>query len=187
MPSKFVHLINVKCFEDLLVFLHTLIESSDLSCQERLHCVQTAFHVLSEEGDTLLTGWNSTHISPRHCSHYTQVLPDWSIGLSAAYWCRLFPEQISCLIRSLRAAGCFYPSRRSQSTVMHGIPHCGSYTHFGDFTIPLCEDLQYICLHHLKALRPSSWSWAKDLQLNFLRHRAWQQWHSVHLLSLQTP
>lgn len=34
---------------------------------------------------------------------------------------------------------------------------------FRDITIPLCEDLQHICLlgHHLRGLRPSSLSWAE--------------------------
>ncbi|KAK2118912.1 Nucleolar complex protein 3 [Saguinus oedipus] len=50
--AKFAHLINVEFFDDLLV-LHTLIESGDLSYQESLHCVQTAFHILSGQGDVL--------------------------------------------------------------------------------------------------------------------------------------
>eukprot|EP00069_Balaena_mysticetus_P013722 bmy_08230T0 len=51
--AKFAHLINVEFFDDLLVVLHSLIESGDLSYQESLHCVQTAFHVLSGQGDVL--------------------------------------------------------------------------------------------------------------------------------------
>uniref|UniRef100_G3RDT8 Nucleolar complex protein 3 homolog n=1 Tax=Gorilla gorilla gorilla TaxID=9595 RepID=G3RDT8_GORGO len=51
--AKFAHLINVEFFDDLLVVLHTLIESGDLSYQETLHCVQTAFHILSGQGDVL--------------------------------------------------------------------------------------------------------------------------------------
>ncbi|KAM5236464.1 nucleolar complex protein 3 homolog [Ctenodactylus gundi] len=51
--ARFAHLINVDFFDDLLVVLHTLIESGDLSYQESLHCVQTAFHVLSGQGDVL--------------------------------------------------------------------------------------------------------------------------------------
>ncbi|MBZ3885194.1 Nucleolar complex protein 3-like protein, partial [Sciurus carolinensis] len=51
--AKFAHLINVEFFDDLLVVLHTLIESGDLSYQESLHCVQTAFHILSGQGDVL--------------------------------------------------------------------------------------------------------------------------------------
>uniref|UniRef100_A0A8C6EVW1 Nucleolar complex protein 3 homolog n=1 Tax=Marmota marmota marmota TaxID=9994 RepID=A0A8C6EVW1_MARMA len=50
---RFAHLINVEFFDDLLVVLHTLIESGDLSYQESLHCVQTAFHILSGQGDVL--------------------------------------------------------------------------------------------------------------------------------------
>nr|XP_055156218.1 nucleolar complex protein 3 homolog isoform X2 [Nyctereutes procyonoides] len=51
--AKFAHLINVEFFDDLLVVLHTLIESGDLSYRESLHCVQTAFHILSGQGDVL--------------------------------------------------------------------------------------------------------------------------------------
>ncbi|XP_032169802.1 nucleolar complex protein 3 homolog isoform X1 [Mustela erminea] len=51
--AKFAHLINVEFFDDLLVVLHNLIESGDLSYQESLHCVQTAFHILSGQGDVL--------------------------------------------------------------------------------------------------------------------------------------
>ncbi|XP_005407586.1 PREDICTED: nucleolar complex protein 3 homolog [Chinchilla lanigera] len=51
--AKFAHLINVEFFDDLLVVLHTLIESGDLNYQESLHCVQTAFHILSGQGDVL--------------------------------------------------------------------------------------------------------------------------------------
>ncbi|XP_073934839.1 nucleolar complex protein 3 homolog [Castor canadensis] len=51
--AKFAHLINVEFFDDLLVVLHTLIESGDLSYEESLHCVQTAFHILSGQGDVL--------------------------------------------------------------------------------------------------------------------------------------
>lgn len=51
--AKFAHLINVEFFDDLLVVLHTLIESGNLSYQESLHCVQTAFHILSGQGDVL--------------------------------------------------------------------------------------------------------------------------------------
>ncbi|MEJ1276645.1 hypothetical protein NN561_007553 [Cricetulus griseus] len=51
--AKFAHLINVEFFDDLLVVLHTLIESGGLSYQESLHCVQTAFHIISGQGDVL--------------------------------------------------------------------------------------------------------------------------------------
>ncbi|XP_036121728.1 nucleolar complex protein 3 homolog isoform X1 [Molossus molossus] len=51
--AKFAHLINVEFFDDLLVVLHGLIESGNLSYQESLHCVQTAFHILSGQGDVL--------------------------------------------------------------------------------------------------------------------------------------
>ncbi|XP_038608589.1 nucleolar complex protein 3 homolog [Tachyglossus aculeatus] len=51
--AKFAHLINVEFFDDLLMVLHTLIESGDISYRESLHCVQTAFHILSGQGDVL--------------------------------------------------------------------------------------------------------------------------------------
>ncbi|XP_037761375.1 nucleolar complex protein 3 homolog isoform X2 [Chelonia mydas] len=51
--AKFAHLINVEFFDDLLVVLHSLIESGDLSYRESLHCVLTAFHILSGQGDVL--------------------------------------------------------------------------------------------------------------------------------------
>uniref|UniRef100_A0A8C0H0Y1 Nucleolar complex protein 3 homolog n=1 Tax=Chelonoidis abingdonii TaxID=106734 RepID=A0A8C0H0Y1_CHEAB len=51
--AKFAHLINVEFFDDLLVVLHSLIASGDLSYRESLHCVLTAFHILSGQGDVL--------------------------------------------------------------------------------------------------------------------------------------
>uniref|UniRef100_A0A7N5K965 Nucleolar complex protein 3 homolog n=1 Tax=Ailuropoda melanoleuca TaxID=9646 RepID=A0A7N5K965_AILME len=51
--AKFAHLINVEFFDDLLVVLHSVIESGDLSYRESLHCVHTAFHILSGQGDVL--------------------------------------------------------------------------------------------------------------------------------------
>ncbi|XP_074089440.1 nucleolar complex protein 3 homolog [Macrotis lagotis] len=51
--AKFAHLINVEFFDDLLVVLHNLIESGELSYRECLHCVHTAFHILSGQGDVL--------------------------------------------------------------------------------------------------------------------------------------
>ncbi|XP_036591765.1 nucleolar complex protein 3 homolog [Trichosurus vulpecula] len=51
--AKFAHLINVEFFDDLLVVLHTLIESGELNYRECLHCVHTAFHILSGQGDVL--------------------------------------------------------------------------------------------------------------------------------------
>lgn len=51
--AEFAHLINVEFFDDLLVVLHSLIASGDLSYRESLHCVLTAFHILSGQGDVL--------------------------------------------------------------------------------------------------------------------------------------
>ncbi|XP_075614379.1 nucleolar complex protein 3 homolog isoform X2 [Balearica regulorum gibbericeps] len=51
--AKFAHLINVEFFDDLLIVLHSLIASGDLSYRESLHCVLSAFHILSGQGDVL--------------------------------------------------------------------------------------------------------------------------------------
>ncbi|KAK3559945.1 hypothetical protein QTP86_029548, partial [Hemibagrus guttatus] len=51
--AKFAHLINLEFFDDLLTVLHDLIMSSDLSHRESLHCILTAFHILSGQGDVL--------------------------------------------------------------------------------------------------------------------------------------
>lgn len=51
--AKFAHLINLEFFDDLLVVLNKLIESGDLNYRESLHCVQTAFNILSGQGDVL--------------------------------------------------------------------------------------------------------------------------------------
>ncbi|XP_059585953.1 nucleolar complex protein 3 homolog [Alligator mississippiensis] len=51
--AKFAHLINVEFFDDLLMVLHSLIASGDLSYRESLHCILTAFYILSGQGDVL--------------------------------------------------------------------------------------------------------------------------------------
>uniref|UniRef100_A0A8C5TYT6 Nucleolar complex protein 3 homolog n=1 Tax=Malurus cyaneus samueli TaxID=2593467 RepID=A0A8C5TYT6_9PASS len=51
--AKFAHLINVEFFDDLLIVLHSLIASGDLSYRESLHCILSAFHILSGQGDVL--------------------------------------------------------------------------------------------------------------------------------------
>lgn len=51
--AKFAHLINLEFFDDLLSVLHSLVMSGDLSHKESLHCVLTAFHILSGQGDVL--------------------------------------------------------------------------------------------------------------------------------------
>uniref|UniRef100_A0A8D0KR90 Nucleolar complex protein 3 homolog n=1 Tax=Strix occidentalis caurina TaxID=311401 RepID=A0A8D0KR90_STROC len=51
--AKFAHLINVEFFDDLLIVLHSLIASGGLSYRESLHCVLSAFHILSGQGDVL--------------------------------------------------------------------------------------------------------------------------------------
>ncbi|NWQ88767.1 NOC3L protein, partial [Burhinus bistriatus] len=51
--AKFAHLINVEFFDDLLIVLHSLIASGGLSYRESLHCILSAFHILSGQGDVL--------------------------------------------------------------------------------------------------------------------------------------
>ncbi|XP_062858698.1 nucleolar complex protein 3 homolog [Trichomycterus rosablanca] len=51
--AKFAHLINLEFFDDLLSVLHGLITSGDLSYRESLHCILTAFHILSGQGEVL--------------------------------------------------------------------------------------------------------------------------------------
>ncbi|NXY91213.1 NOC3L protein, partial [Alcedo cyanopectus] len=51
--AKFAHLINVEFFDDLLIVLHSLIASGGLNYRESLHCVLSAFHILSGQGDVL--------------------------------------------------------------------------------------------------------------------------------------
>ncbi|NXL45335.1 NOC3L protein, partial [Podilymbus podiceps] len=51
--AKFAHLINVEFFDDLLIVLHSLIVSGGLSYRESLHCILSAFHILSGQGDVL--------------------------------------------------------------------------------------------------------------------------------------
>ncbi|KAG8135421.1 putative Nucleolar complex protein [Naja naja] len=51
--AKFAHLINLEFFDDLLVVLHSLIVSGVLSHRESLHCILSAFHILSGQGDVL--------------------------------------------------------------------------------------------------------------------------------------
>ncbi|XP_009276293.1 PREDICTED: nucleolar complex protein 3 homolog [Aptenodytes forsteri] len=51
--AKFAHLINVEFFDDLLIVLHSLIAAGGLSYRESLHCILSAFHILSGQGDVL--------------------------------------------------------------------------------------------------------------------------------------
>nr|XP_060623027.1 nucleolar complex protein 3 homolog [Anolis sagrei ordinatus] len=51
--AKFAHLINLEFFDDLLLVLHSLIASGTLSHRESLHCILSAFHILSGQGDVL--------------------------------------------------------------------------------------------------------------------------------------
>ncbi|KAL8621272.1 hypothetical protein ACOMHN_008097 [Nucella lapillus] len=51
--AKFTHLISVDFFHDLYAVFNKLIESEALSQVETLHCVQTAFRILSGQGVAL--------------------------------------------------------------------------------------------------------------------------------------
>ncbi|XP_048361252.1 nucleolar complex protein 3 homolog [Sphaerodactylus townsendi] len=51
--AKFAHLINLEFFDDLLVVLHSLLMSEVLTYRESLHCILSAFHILSGQGDVL--------------------------------------------------------------------------------------------------------------------------------------
>ncbi|XP_075920293.1 nucleolar complex protein 3 homolog [Petromyzon marinus] len=51
--SKFSHLISVDFFDDLLIVLHRLTESSNMKYRDSLHCIITAFNILSGQGDVL--------------------------------------------------------------------------------------------------------------------------------------
>ncbi|OWF43118.1 nucleolar complex protein 3 homolog [Mizuhopecten yessoensis] len=51
--AKFAHLINVDFFDDLFKVFDDLISSGELSYRESLHCVQTAFIILSGQGAAL--------------------------------------------------------------------------------------------------------------------------------------
>ncbi|KAL3864374.1 hypothetical protein ACJMK2_006064 [Sinanodonta woodiana] len=48
--AKFAHLINVEFFNDLFKVFNQLIDSDDLPYRESLHCIQTAFTILSDQG-----------------------------------------------------------------------------------------------------------------------------------------
>ncbi|KAK3095067.1 hypothetical protein FSP39_009879 [Pinctada imbricata] len=51
--AKFAHLINIDFFDDLFKVFNELIDSGDLTYRESLHCVQTAFTILSGQGSVL--------------------------------------------------------------------------------------------------------------------------------------
>ncbi|XP_061491492.1 nucleolar complex protein 3 homolog isoform X2 [Rhineura floridana] len=51
--AKFAHLINLEFFDDLLLVLHSLIVSGVLNHRESLHCILSAFRILSGQGDVL--------------------------------------------------------------------------------------------------------------------------------------
>ncbi|XP_047124104.1 nucleolar complex protein 3 homolog isoform X2 [Hydra vulgaris] len=62
--SKFAHLINIEFFDDLMNCLQSLLLKENLGISERLHCISTAFKILSGQGDVLV-------IDPRN--FYTEL------------------------------------------------------------------------------------------------------------------
>ncbi|XP_044096072.1 nucleolar complex protein 3 homolog isoform X2 [Neovison vison] len=129
--AKFAHLINVEFFDDLLVVLHNLIESGDLSYQESLHCVQTAFHILSGQGatnegveillqclDVMLTKrrkqvsqQRALAFIKRLCTLALHVLPNSSIGILATnrILMHTFPKTDLLLDNESQGSGVFLP------------------------------------------------------------------------------
>ncbi|XP_059147297.1 nucleolar complex protein 3 homolog [Physella acuta] len=51
--AKFAHLINVEYFDSLFAAFNSLIESGLLTSRETLHCMQTAFTILSGQGSVI--------------------------------------------------------------------------------------------------------------------------------------
>ncbi|XP_046554232.1 nucleolar complex protein 3 homolog [Haliotis rubra] len=51
--ARFAHLINVEFFDDLFKVFQSLITSGDLTYRESLHCVQTAFTIMTGQGSAL--------------------------------------------------------------------------------------------------------------------------------------
>ncbi|KAK2177369.1 hypothetical protein NP493_601g01041 [Ridgeia piscesae] len=51
--AKFAHLINVEFFDDLFSVLNELVDSEELPYRDALHCIQTAFVILSGQGEML--------------------------------------------------------------------------------------------------------------------------------------
>ncbi|XP_068235413.1 nucleolar complex protein 3 homolog isoform X2 [Palaemon carinicauda] len=51
--AKFSHLVNVEFFSDLLNVLGGLMEEGTLKFRESLHCIQTVFTILSDQGEVL--------------------------------------------------------------------------------------------------------------------------------------
>ncbi|XP_006825730.1 nucleolar complex protein 3 homolog [Saccoglossus kowalevskii] len=85
--AKFAHLINVEFFDDLVKVLHELIQSGDLSRRESLHCILTAFHILSGQGQVL-------NIDPlKFYSHLYKMLFELHLGMTT----KDVPIALKCL------------------------------------------------------------------------------------------
>ncbi|XP_028414221.1 nucleolar complex protein 3 homolog [Dendronephthya gigantea] len=67
--SKFTHLINIDFFGDLMIVLKNLVTSEDISSRNKLHCILTAFKILSGQGEAL-------NIDPQtfYCHLYSTLL-----------------------------------------------------------------------------------------------------------------
>ncbi|KAM9411729.1 nucleolar complex protein 3 homolog [Salvelinus alpinus] len=102
--AKFAHLINLEFFDDLLNVLQHLIQSGDLTYRESLHCIQTAFNILSGQGDVL-------NIDPlKFYSHLYKTLLKLNAGASN--------DDISIVLRCLDV---MLTKRRKQVTLQRAL------------------------------------------------------------------
>lgn len=102
--AKFAHLINLEFFDDLLNVLQKLIQSEELSYRESLHCVQTAFNILSGQGDVL-------NIDPlKFYTHLYKTLLKLHAGVSS--------DDISIVLRCLDV---MLTKRRKQVTLQRAL------------------------------------------------------------------
>ncbi|KAF7645647.1 hypothetical protein LDENG_00200580 [Lucifuga dentata] len=102
--ANFAHLINLEFFDDLLNVLQNLIQSGDLTNRERLHCIQTAFTILSGQGDVL-------YVDPlKFYSELYKMLPRFHAGASS--------DDIIIVLRCLDA---MLTRRRKQVTLQRAM------------------------------------------------------------------
>uniref|UniRef100_A0A7M4FLU1 Nucleolar complex protein 3 homolog n=1 Tax=Crocodylus porosus TaxID=8502 RepID=A0A7M4FLU1_CROPO len=127
--AKFAHLINVEFFDDLLMVLHSLIASGDLSYRESLHCILTAFHILSGQaffpGNGLLfcldvmLAKRRKQVSQQRALAFIKrlstlalhVLPDSSVGILASnrVLMQTFPKTDLLLDNESQGSGLYLP------------------------------------------------------------------------------
>uniref|UniRef100_A0AAZ3RK41 NOC3-like DNA replication regulator n=1 Tax=Oncorhynchus tshawytscha TaxID=74940 RepID=A0AAZ3RK41_ONCTS len=104
----FAPLINMEFFDDLLNFLH-LIQSGDLTYRESLHCIQTAFNILSGQGDVL-------NIDPlEFYTHLYKTLLKLNAGASN--------DDISIVLRCLDVMLTKRRKRRLSTLSLHTLPN----------------------------------------------------------------